>query len=109
MAYTETGQASRFKKKDAVKNGFVYHFCFLDDGNVVVNDSARYIQDEVAKNSDSLDQDSRIIDYIKFQFNKAYDDVIFWLLNKDIEYHFCLCEKNQVITNLNISPPFSVI
>jgi len=95
VAYTETGQVTRFKKEDAVRNGFVYHFRFLDDGTVVVNDADRYIPDAAGKRSYSLVMEEKVINYMKFRFNEAYDDVKFLLVRENIEYHYSCTKETK--------------
>jgi len=88
VSHPETGQVVRFKKEDAVRNGFVYHFRFLDDGIVVVNDADRYTVDTAGERSYSLLLEGKVIDYMKFRFNEAYDDATFLLVRENIEYHY---------------------
>jgi len=93
VAYLETGQVVRFKKEDAVRNGFTYRFRFLDDGSVVVNDADRYVADAAGERSYSLLLGGKVINQMKFQFNGSYDDVTFQLVSEHIEYHYdCIKE-----------------
>ena len=93
VLYTKTGKVVDFKREDAIKNGYEYHFLVYDDGIVVVNDADTYVKDKSIERSYSLQRENRVDTNMKFQFTKEFDDVKFLLVKRDEEFHYDCTEE----------------
>ena len=82
------GQEVEFKREDAIKNGFEYHFNIYSNGRMIVNGTDVYIKDADTNRSYSLQGHTKINPNMKFQFNEKFDDVIFLIIDEEIEYHY---------------------
>ncbi len=92
VMYTESDRETVFKKEDAIRNGFIYHFDVYDNDILIVNQADRYIKDANSTVSYSLERETTIDTNMKFVFTKAFDNVRFLFLEKEIIYTYT-CTK----------------
>ena len=98
VVYTETGKEVVFKREDAIRNGYAYHFKVYDNGKVIVNDTDSYVKDKNIERSYSLEIADKVDENMKFQFTKAFDDVRFVLVEMKQEYTYS-CSKTEKTVN----------
>ena len=90
----ESGKIVNFTKENAVKNGFVYDLAIFDDGILVVNEKDLYRSDVTTTHSFSLILDNKRVEYLKFKFNKEFDDVELFLLKRHEKYTYSCVTVN---------------
>ena len=97
----KTGKVVEFSRKDAIKSGFEYHFRFKNNDTVTVHSADRaegtdiYVKDANSSRSYSLQREKKVDTNMKFQFNEAFDDVRFLIVEKGIEYTYTCSQKRE--------------
>jgi len=95
----KTGSVVEINKADAIKNGFEYHFRFKNNDTVTVQGADRakgtdiYVKDANSSRSYSLQREKKVDTNMKFQFNEAFNDVRFLIVDKGVEYTYVCVQK----------------
>ena len=91
----KSGDEVVFKRKDAITNGYEYHFVVYDNGMTVVNDKDHYKLETNSTDTYSLLLDKRIVRNMQFVVTKLFDDVVFNLNNRGEQYTYDCVTVNQ--------------
>ena len=91
----KSGDEVVFKRKDAITNGYEYHFVVYDNGTMVGNDKDHYKLETNSTDTYSLLLDKHIVRNMQFVFTKSFDNVVFNLNKRGEQYTYNCVTVNQ--------------
>ena len=80
------------KRQLAIDNNYTYSMKVYNNGTLIVNAEDHYMQEVNNTNSYQLDLKGQLQPDFRFQFTKAYDDVVFYIKKTDVKYEYN-CKK----------------